>query len=47
MRVKPSWWITVLLTVVYMALVGVIWAINDVDYRTVGDTAASASASKG
>ena len=38
MRVKPNWVITILLTVIYMAIVGAVWAINDVDYNTVGDT---------
>lgn len=39
MRVKPNWVITILLTIVYMAIVGVVWSVNDVDYKTVGDTA--------
>ena len=38
MRVKPNWFITILLTVVYMAIVGAVWAINDVNHETVGDT---------
>ena len=39
MRVKPNWVITILLTVIYMAIVGAVWAINDVNYETVGDSA--------
>ena len=38
MRVKPNWVITILLTVIYMAIVGAVWAVNDVDYETLGDT---------
>ena len=39
MRVKPNWVITILLTIIYMAIVGAVWAFNDVDYKTVGDNA--------
>lgn len=39
MRIKPNWIITILLTVIYMAIVGAVWAVNDVDYLTVGDSA--------
>ena len=39
MRVKPNWVITILLTVIYMVIVGAVWAIKDVNYKTVGDTA--------
>ena len=39
MRVKPNWVITILLTVIYMVIVGAVWAINDVNYETVGDSA--------
>jgi len=38
MRIKPNWVITILLTVIYMAIVGAVWAVNDVNYKTVGDT---------
>ena len=37
MQVKPSWVITILLTAIYMAIVGAVWAVNDVNYNTVGD----------
>ena len=39
MRIKPNWVITILLTVIYMVIVGAVWAIKDVNYKTVGDTA--------
>lgn len=41
MRVKPNWVITILLTIIYMAIVGAVWAFNDVNYKTVGDTTAN------
>ena len=38
MRVQPKAAISLVILVVYMAMVTVIWSINDVDYETVGDT---------
>jgi membrane protease YdiL (CAAX protease family) len=37
-RVQPKLWISFLLFLVYAAIVVGIWAINDVDYETLGDT---------
>ena len=38
MRVQPKAVISLVLLVLYMAIVAVIWSINNVDYDTVGDT---------
>lgn len=38
MRVQPKAVISLVLLVLYMAIVVVIWSMNNVDYETVGDT---------
>lgn len=39
MRVQPRWWIGVVITLVYMAIVSALWSMTGFDYDAVGDSA--------